>query len=389
LIEIEEKRKKRRDRKEQQHFRGSSFGQGSTQRVAEIIKAYEYGPQGFSLEESQDSHVNNEFGIPGINFLKDKINVAIHESTEFHFQSKDLAETSDSYKGLIGCISKVSNEDLLEYVMELEHEKGEFQKVKNSMTLEYKKLRTEYSNIKNELEQMKDSYRELLSKFGSKEIQTRGYRLALSNSNELLYEVIHQIKASVSSNSIQVQNFINSMNIKIMKLLEQSTKELQTLTDINPQYCLLEISNDSKDPIEDAFAHLRSLLTFQTALKRSGNPSISSDQTQRTSNFGSISLSDLEKDDLEKVHQSRTSEENLIMSEHIHLMKESPRLSSSRYIFQKAPIQQNSYSKMHSLRSNSREQKKKPSNLKIYSQLLTTRNSQVRGRLVMIIFRSK
>ena len=101
LIEIEEKRKKRRDRKEQQHFRGSSFGQGSTQRVAEVVKAYEYGPQGFSLEESQDNHLMNEFMTPGINFLKDKINVALHESSEIDFQNKDLAETQDSYRGLL------------------------------------------------------------------------------------------------------------------------------------------------------------------------------------------------------------------------------------------------------------------------------------------------
>jgi len=52
-----------------------------------------------------------------------------------------------------------------------------------------------------------------------------------------------------------------------MKLLESSTKELQTLTDINPQSSLSELETDTKDPIEDAFTHLRSLLTFQTALK--------------------------------------------------------------------------------------------------------------------------
>lgn len=57
------------------------------------------------------------------------------------------------------------------------------------------------------------------------------------------------------------------MNMKIIHLLEHSTRELQTLTDINPQSCLHELGNESKDPIEDAFIHLRSLLTFQTTLK--------------------------------------------------------------------------------------------------------------------------
>ena len=119
----------------------------------------------------------------------------------------------------------------------------------------------------NELDQIKASYRELLSKYGTKEIQIRGYRLALNNSNELLYEVINQIESSISENTIPLSKFINSMNLKIMKLLENSTKELQTLTDINPQSWLNDLNNDTKDPIEDAFAHLRSLLTFQTTLK--------------------------------------------------------------------------------------------------------------------------
>lgn len=100
-----------------------------------------------------------------------------------------------------------------------------------------------------------------------KEIQIRGYRLALNNSNELLTEVIHQIDQS--DIEIQKEKFVNNMNFKIMKLLESSTKDLYTLTDINPQSWLTDLSNDSKDPIEDAFAHLRSLLTFQTAMKKS------------------------------------------------------------------------------------------------------------------------
>lgn len=83
----------------------------------------------------------------------------------------------------------------------------------------------------------------------------------------MLYEVINQIEGSISVNSIPLTKFINSMNLKIMKLLENSTKELQTLTDINPQSWLNDLNNDNKDPIEDAFAHLRSLLTFQTTLK--------------------------------------------------------------------------------------------------------------------------
>eukprot|EP00344_Euplotes_crassus_P009870 CAMPEP_0197002488 /NCGR_PEP_ID=MMETSP1380-20130617/6982_1 /TAXON_ID=5936 /ORGANISM="Euplotes crassus, Strain CT5" /LENGTH=237 /DNA_ID=CAMNT_0042420639 /DNA_START=33 /DNA_END=747 /DNA_ORIENTATION=+ len=54
-----------------------------------------------------------------------------------------------------------------------------------------------------------------------------------------------------------------------MKLLENSTKELHTLTDINPQSSYIESEKNPKDPIEDAFNHLRSLLTFQTSLKKS------------------------------------------------------------------------------------------------------------------------
>lgn len=158
---------------------------------------------------------------------------------------------------------------MLEYIFNLENEKVDFANFQNKITQEYKKLRNEHNKLRSELDQVKTSYRELLSKFGGKEIQTRGYRLALNNANELLYEVIHQIEGSIATSAIPLKGFINVMNLKIMKLLENSTKELQTLTDINPQSCLTELENDNKDPIEDAFNHLRSLLTFQTALKRS------------------------------------------------------------------------------------------------------------------------
>ena len=58
LLEIEEKRKKRRIRKQtQQHFRGSSFGHGGSvpKASAELIKAYEYGSNGFTQEESNEN----------------------------------------------------------------------------------------------------------------------------------------------------------------------------------------------------------------------------------------------------------------------------------------------------------------------------------------------
>ena len=85
LLEIEEKRKKRKVMKTQQHFRGSSFGQGSfgqgsvPKTVHETAKSYEYGSNGFVLEESSENVANEELNHYGIDTLIHKINNAISE----------------------------------------------------------------------------------------------------------------------------------------------------------------------------------------------------------------------------------------------------------------------------------------------------------------------
>jgi len=382
LLEIEEKRKKRKIRKTQQHFRGSSFGQGSNiKSTADIVKAYEFGSKGFALEESNDFSTNDMFMAPNIESLKNRINNVLSDNSFKSLQNKDISDINGSYDELLDCITKVSNEDLLDYVLDLEKEKTKFENIKHKMDIEYKQLKSQHDKAKSEFDQVKASYKELISKFGEKEIQTRGYRLALNNSNELLYEVIHQIENSVSTNSIPVHSFINSMNMKIMKLLENSTKELQNLTDINPQSCLNEILNENKDPIEDAFSHLRSLLKFQTALKRSANFSVSSEMSQKiVEPLEEISEEYNNGGAATSRQTSKSSGGSLNFSEFStspHRQNDS--LHSTRYIFQKMPMKQNSYSKMHSMRSSSREQKKKKTNPKIYSQLLTTKNSQYKG----------
>ena len=71
LLEIEEKRKKRKIRKAQPHFRGSSFGQGNPPKSAvELIKAYEYGPNGFTLEESGDNTTYHKSYVQNIDSFK-------------------------------------------------------------------------------------------------------------------------------------------------------------------------------------------------------------------------------------------------------------------------------------------------------------------------------
>ena len=246
------------------------------------------------------------------------------------------------------------------------------------MSIEYKKLRMELNNTKAELEHIKNSYRELLSKFGGKEIQTRGYRLALNNSNELLYEVIHQIEGSIPNTAMPLQKFINSMNVKIMKLLENSTKELQTLTDINPQSCLTEFENENKDPIEDAFAHLRSLLTFQTALKRSAAYCVSTESSDiRDKSPRNTSIEWNQTLTSKNRQGSKTSGGSLHFSEISEsTMKDSSEMQPNDYIFRRGTPTA-SYAMMHTSRSTSREQHRKKQPSKIYSQLLTSRNSQV------------
>ena len=69
--------------------------------------------------------------------------------------------------------------------------------LKTNMIIDFKRANNEMVGLKQELEQVKNSYRELLSKLGGKEIQIRGYRLALNNANELLFEMINQIEHTI------------------------------------------------------------------------------------------------------------------------------------------------------------------------------------------------
>jgi hypothetical protein len=230
----------------------------------------------------------------------------------------------------------------------------------NNMKLAYKNLKNEHNKFRSELVQVKSSYRDLLSKFGGKEIQTRGYRLALSNANELLYEVINQIEGSIATSSIPLKSFINTMNFKIMKLLENSTKELQTLTDVNPQSCLTEMENDNKDPIEDAFNHLRSLLTFQTALKRSAAYWVNTES------------SDLQS----KLPKSMSQEWNTEFSNKGRGKEPGGTMHFSEI--------SGSTVKEHDDTSREPKKKKASASTKIYSQLLTGRQIQQRGKHIFI-----
>lgn len=110
LLEIEEKRKKRKDRKTQQHFRGSSFGQGSvpktiqninrTNSIADNSNAYEYGSNGFTLEESSEVIANEEFNQHGIDTLINKVNNFITEKAT-KSKNKNSHEHKNSEKDLL------------------------------------------------------------------------------------------------------------------------------------------------------------------------------------------------------------------------------------------------------------------------------------------------
>jgi len=182
------------------------------------MKPYEYGPHGFMVEDSNENTLQNEF-VP-----------TLGSSNIFHKTEKP--KNSNISISNLNLRPDISKEELLDYIVQLSKEKEDLE---NRFSEDYKNCRKELINTQTELEQVKSSYRHLLSKFGEKEIQTRGYRLALNNANQLLYEVIGQIDKFIDYASIPLKDFINSMNLKIMKLLENSTKELQTLTDINPQ----------------------------------------------------------------------------------------------------------------------------------------------------------
>lgn len=79
----------------------------------------------------------------------------------------------------------------------MEKEKVTYMNLKTNMIIDFKRANNEMVGLKQELEQVKNSYRELLSKLGGKEIQIRGYRLALNNANELLFEMINQIEHTI------------------------------------------------------------------------------------------------------------------------------------------------------------------------------------------------
>ena len=98
---------------------------------------------------------------------------------------------------LSNLLSQISRKDLLNYIIDLEKEKVTYMNLKTNMIIDFKRANNEMVGLKQELEQVKNSYRELLSKLGGKEIQIRGYRLALNNANELLFEMINQIEHTI------------------------------------------------------------------------------------------------------------------------------------------------------------------------------------------------
>lgn len=92
---------KRKIRKTQQHFRGSSFGQGSNPKAAaEIIRAYEYGPNGYALEESNENTTSDEFSH-NIDELKDQINNVLQTNFHRSNQSRDIGKLTSSMNDLL------------------------------------------------------------------------------------------------------------------------------------------------------------------------------------------------------------------------------------------------------------------------------------------------
>ena len=117
LLEIEEKRKKRKIRKAQPHFRGSSFGQGNQPKSAvELIKAYEYGPNGFTLEESGDNTFIHKNQVQNISSFKNQVNCAIIGDSKMYSPRMNKPNQFNKNKELLRSISQVSNEDLLVYI---------------------------------------------------------------------------------------------------------------------------------------------------------------------------------------------------------------------------------------------------------------------------------
>lgn len=92
---------KRKIRKTQQHFRGSSFGQGSNPKTAaEIIRAYEYGTNGYALEESNENAGSDELS-QNIDELKDQINNVLQTNFHRSNQSRDIGKLTSSMNDLL------------------------------------------------------------------------------------------------------------------------------------------------------------------------------------------------------------------------------------------------------------------------------------------------
>ena len=166
--------------------------------------------------------------------------------------------------------------------------------------------------------------------------------------------------------------FINNMNLKIMKLLESSTKDLHTLTDINPQSCLTDYTNDTKDPIEDAFAHLRSLLTFQTALKKSALNLSTNQNLPLLSQFTppNNGIVDMNANFISQTSASTFTQPSM----------------SSRSTNKRDNSKSGKSGNKKSFRSTSREVKKSSrGGQKIYSQLMSGRNSKAQGTMHMFL----
>ncbi|CAI2363339.1 unnamed protein product [Moneuplotes crassus] len=367
LLEIEEKRKKRKMRNAQRHFRGSSFGQGgSSNNIPAPTKQTDCRSNSSFTENNSRNTSIEKFAPPSVGTLKSKINTAVSSKTQNLLNLNDRKIGPAIVSDLIQCVSDVSNEDLLEYIIDIEKEKH---KLQTKFSEDYKTMKRQMISTISELDQVKTSYRNLLAKFGGKQIQIRGYKLALNNTNELLNEVIYQIEKCESFENIPIKGFIDSINIKIMKLLESSTKELHTLTDIDPKKSLSECDLNPKDPIEDAFNHLRSLLTFQTALKRSYEYKFNGKQSDLNSmhSFGSSqNFSNLYNPN---TNYSENTQDHFNPSEKV--LKE--RKKSEKSLTQNRDSK-TSYYQMHSSKSHSREKKK--TSTKIYSQLMTGRNSR-------------
>jgi len=136
---------------------------------------------------------------------------------------------------------------------------------------------------------------------------------------------------------------------------------------------LIEIETERKDPIEDAFNHLRSLLKFQTSLKKSANILIDTQGSDKNKRYEKNMFAHLPQNtSTSKIRSTKTPSHQTFN----RLSEASQKSQGKSKSFIKRSETPTSYSQMHSSRSHSREHKKSKTSTKIYSQLVSSKNAQ-------------